>query len=276
MEVLVERCCGIDLGKATLKACIREPNGKGGRRQEVRSYTTTTRSLLELRDWLTAHGVTVVGMESTGVYWKPLYYLLEGSFRVDLLNARHMRNVPGRKTDVQDSQWIAQLVEHGLLRASFVPPPDIRRLRDLTRLRAALIDDRSRDKQRVESVLEDAGIKLGIVATDIFGVSGRAMMAALIRGERDPFVLAQMAKAGMRRKLAALAEALVGRFADHHAFLLRTLLDRIDATNTTIASLDERIEVEMEPFRDAIARLDTIPGVNKTPPGSSSPRPAPT
>jgi transposase len=263
VECLVERCAGLDIGKADLKACVRVPGSRGGRRSETRTFATTSGALLGLREWLIEQGVTVVAMEATGDYWKPPYYLLEGQFEVQLLNAAHMRNVPGRKTDVSDAAWIAQLVEHGLVRPSFVPPPPIRRLRDLTRYRSALIGERTREKQRVEKVLEDAGIKLSVFISDIFGVSGRAMLAALIGGQRDPRVLAEYARARMRRKIPALVEALTGRFGGHHAFLCRTMLAHIDALNATIAEVTTQIEAEMTPFQAIADRLDTIPGVNQ-------------
>ncbi|HYY88361.1 MAG TPA: IS110 family transposase, partial [Chloroflexota bacterium] len=258
---MVQRCAGLDIGKSDLKACVRVPGPRGGRHHEVRTFTTTTSGLLELRDWLTSHQVIRVGMEATGVYWKPVYYMLEDAFDTQLLNARHMHNVPGRKTDVSDAAWIAQLVEHGLVRPSFVPPPPIRRLRDLTRYRSAVTAERSRDKQRLEKVLEDAGIKLSVVATDILGVSGRAMLGALIAGERDPAVLADLARARMRAKLAELRLALVGRFDDHHAFLCQVILERIDAATATIAKLTAQIDAEIAPFQTTVERLATIPGV---------------
>lgn len=261
MDTVVARCAGLDIGKADLKACIRVPNGHGRRRQEVRTFATTTPALLELRDWLAGNGVTVVGMEATGAYWKPVYYILEDAFEVQLLNARHMRNVPGRKTDVADSAWIAQLVEHGLVRPSFVPPPRIRRLRDLTRYRTTVVQERTREIQRLEKILEDAGIKLSSVASQTLSVSGRAMIEALIAGERDPMVLADLARARMRTKIPALRDALVGRFDDHHAFICRAMLDRIDAAETTIDTLSARIDTEIAPFHTLIERLDTIPGV---------------
>jgi transposase len=204
----------------------------------------------------------MVGMEATGDYWKPVYYLLEDAVEVQLLNAAHMHNVPGRKTDVSDAAWIAQLVEHGLVRPSFVPPPQIRRLRDLTRYRSALVGECTREKQRVEKVLEDAGIKLSVFVSDVFGVSGRAMLAALIAGERDPRVLAEHARGRMRPKVGVLVEALTGRFGEHHAFLCRTMLARIDAINATIATVTAQIEAEIAPFQAIVERLDTIPGVN--------------
>jgi transposase len=262
MDTVVQRCAGLDIGKRDLKACIRIP-GKGSRRvREIRTFATTTPGLLELRDWLTSHEITVVGMEATSDYWKCVYYLLEDTFEVQLLNARHMRNVPGRKTDVADSAWIAQLIEHGLVRPSFVPPPAIRRLRDLTRYRAAVVADRARDIQRLEKILEDAGIKLSSVASHTLSVSSRAMIEALIAGERDPEVLADLALARMRAKIPELQQALTGRFTDHHAFVCQTMLDRIDAAQTSIDSLTARIEQEIAPFQPIVDRLTTIPGVS--------------
>jgi transposase len=260
MEVLVERCAGLDVGKADLKACVRVPGPRGGRRQQIKTFATTTGSLLRLRDWLIEQGVTVVGMEATGDYWKPVYYVLEDAFEVQLLNAAHMRNVPGRKTDVSDSAWIAQLVEHGLVRASFVPPRPIRRLRDLTRYRAALTAERTREKQRLEKLLEDAGIKLSVFVSDIFGVSGRAMLAALVDGERDPEVLAAYARGRMRPKIPVLVQALTGSFGAHHAFLCRTMLSRIDSLDATISAVTAQIEAGIGPFQAIADRLDTIPG----------------
>jgi len=249
MDTLVERCAGLDIGKADLKACVRTPGKNARRVREIRTFATTTVGLLQLRDWLTGHQVTVVGMEATGDYWKPVYYLLEDTFEVQLLNARHMRNVPGRKTDVADSAWIAQLIEHGLVRPSFVPPPPIRRLRDLTRYRTAVVQERTREIQRLEKVLEDAGIKLSTVASHTLGKSSRAMIEALIAGERDPQVLADLALARMRNKIPQLRQALLGRFTDHHAFVCRTMLERIDTAENTINKLTERIEQEIEPPR---------------------------
>jgi transposase len=261
VECLVERCAGLDIGKADLKACVRVPGARGGRRAETRTFATTTGALLGLRQWLVEMRVTVVGMEATGDYWKSVYYLLEDEFEVQLLNAAHMRNVPGRKTDVSDAAWIAQLVEHGLVRPSFVPPPPIRRLRDLTRYRSALTGERTREKQRLEKVLEDAGIKLSVFISDIFGVSGRAMLAALIEGQRDPRVLAEYAR--MRRKIPALVEALTGRFDQHHAFLCRMMLAHVDGLDAAIAEVTRQIEAEIKPFQAVADRLDTIPGVNQ-------------
>jgi len=207
--------------------------------------------------------VSVVGMESTGVYWKPVYYLLEDVLECQLLNPQHLKKVPGRKSDVSDAVWIAQLVEHGLVRPSFVPPPPIRALRDLTRYRTTLVQERTRETQRLHAVLEDAGIKLGVVATDILGVSGRAMITALIAGERDPDVLADLALGRMRSKNAALIEALTGRFSQHHALLCQLMLDRIDTINASIDALSIEIETQTAPFRRQLTLLDTIPGVNR-------------
>lgn len=263
MEVLVERCAGLDVGKADLKACVRVPGPRGGRRQQVKTFATTTGSLLRLRDWLMEQQVTVVGMEATGDYWKPVYYVLEDAVEVQLLNAAHMHNVPGRKSDVSDSAWIAGLVEHGLVRASFVPPRPIRRLRDLTRYRAALTAERTREKQRMEKLLEDAGIKLSVFVSDMFGVSGRAMLSALVDGERDPEVLAGYARGRMRPKIPMLVQALTGSFDAHHAFLCRTMLSRIDGLDATINAVTAQIETEIVPFQPIADRLDTIPGVNQ-------------
>lgn len=219
IDVVVDRAAGLDIAKASLVACVRTPAPDSGWKIEKRRFAATTGALLQLAGWLAERAVTRVGMESTGDYWKPVFYLLESQFECWLLNARHMRTVPGRKTDMSDAQWICDLVAHGLVRPSFVPPPPIRRLRDLTRRRGILIAERSREKQRMEKLLEDAGVKLSVVATDIFGRSGRAILHALIAGERDSTVLAEHARGRMRSKIPALVDALVGRFTDHHAFL---------------------------------------------------------
>jgi transposase len=275
VELLHERCAGLDIGKRDLKACVRtpSPSGKRSRRQEIRTFATTTNSLLELRDWLLAEKVTLVVMEATGDYWRGAFYLLEDSLKVILVNAAHAKGLPGRKTDVSDAAWLCQMGECGLLKASFVPPEPIRQLRDLTRYRATLAAERSREAQRLEKELEDAGIKLSSVATDILGVSGRAMLAALIEGERDVHTLAEMAKARMRPKIPQLVEALTGNFGDHHAFLCRLHLERIDQISAAILELSARIEEEMLPFAHQLDQLQTIPGVARPPLRSSSPRP---
>lgn len=264
MDITLERCAGLDVHKATVTACIRYPGPAGERAQVIQTFGTTTPDLLALRDWLTAYQVTEVAMESTGVYWKPVYYALEDAFRrVLLVNAAHMANVPGRKTDVADCAWIAQLLECGLLRGSFVPPPAIRELRDLTRYRKALIQDRTREANRLHKLLEDAGLKLASVATDVLGTSGRAMLTALVAGTTDPAVLADLARGRLRAKLPALRQALTGRFRGHHAFLLTQLLAHLDYLDETIATLSQEIEAHLAPFAGAAARLQTIPGVKQ-------------
>lgn len=262
MEIVVERCAGLDVHKKTVTVAVRTPVPEGGRREEVRTFPTFFADLEKLRDWLVAERVTQVAMESTGSYWKPVYYVLEeAGFELLLVNARHVKQVPGRKTDVKDASWLCQLLEVGLLRGSFVPDPILRQLRDLTRYRKRLIQDRTREAQRVDKVLEDAAIKLGSVASDTLGVSGRAMVEALIAGERDPERLAQLAKRRLRVKIPELVRALEGRFSEHHAMLLRLHLDHIDHLDQTITTLDERIDEVMAPFAEARERLTTIPGV---------------
>lgn len=263
MDPVVERCAGIDIGKATLKATVRVQGGPGRKtRREVRTFQTTTPALLELRDWLVGERVTLVGMESTGVFWKPIYYLLEDVVECWLLNARHLKKVPGRKTDVSDSEWIAELVAHGLVGPSFVPRPPIRRLRDLTRYRTALTQERTREVQRLQNLLEDAGIKLSCVVSDITGTSARRMLAALIDGERDPRVLAEFAHGRMRPKIPELQQALVGHFGDHHARLCSKMLAHIDGLAATIAELTAEIDEEVRPFHQARERLASVPGVS--------------
>ena len=262
METVIERCAGLDVHKDTVVACVRVPAPGGGRHQVVETFGTTTTALLALRDWLAAHAVTTVGMESTGVYWKPIYYVLEDDFRCWLLNARHLRNVPGRKTDVADAAWIAQLVEHGLVRPSFVPPKPIRELRHLTRYRKAQIEERTRESQRLDKVLQDAGIKLSSVASDLLGVSGRAMLRALVEGSHDPTVLAELARGTLRNKLPALREALRGRFSAHHRLLVSAILAKLEFLDGLIGELSAEIERVIAPFAPAVALLRTIPGVD--------------
>ena len=263
MDRIIERCAGLDVHKDSITACLRVPGEHGGRHQETRTFGTTTRSLLALRDWLAAVGITVVGMESTGVYWKPVYALLEADFEPWLLNAHHLKAVPGRKTDVKDAEWICQLVEHGLVRASFVPPREIRELRDLTRYRKALIQERTREVQRLDKVLQDAGIKLSSVASDVLGVSGRAMLAGLVEGTRDPAVLADLAKGQLRKKLPQLREALEGRFHTHHALLVGELLAHIEYLEDAIDRLSQEVDRHLAPFKAEVGLLDTIPGVDR-------------
>ncbi len=262
MERVIERCAGLDVHKKSVAVCVRVP-GPEGRAQHVRTFGTTTADLLGLCDWLEAHGVTHVAMESTGIYWKPVFYMLEEAFTCLLLNAAHIAQLPGRKTDVQDCVWIAQLVEHGLVRGSFVPPAPIRELRDLTRYRKVLIQERTREANRLHKVLEDAGIKLASVATDVLGVSGRAMLEALIAGTTDPAVLAELARGKLRTKLPALRQALVGRFGRHHAFLVSQVLAHLDYLDDAIEGVSHQIEEVIAPFDEEVKRLDTILGVGE-------------
>jgi transposase len=264
MDLLYERCAGLDIGKDEVVACVRVPDGSGGRRQEIRTYATFTGRLRALADWLAAEGVTHVVMEATGQYWKPCWYVLEERrFELMLVNARHVRILPGRKTDVGDAAWLAELLEHGLLRGSFVPPAAIRELRDLTRYRKRLVQAHASEQQRIEKTLEDAGIRLGSVASRVLGVSGRAMLRALLAGERDPVVLADLARARLRAKAPLLREAMVGRFSAHHALLVRLALDHLEGLEASIAELDAAVDGLMDPFSAARDRLDTIPGVGR-------------
>jgi transposase len=263
MEQLIERCCGLDVHRDTVAACVRVPGSGGRRTQMVQTFGTTAAHLLALRDWLEAHGVTHVAMESTGVYWKPIYYVLEEGFTCVLINAAHLRHVPGRKTDVQDCMWIAQVLEHGLVRGSFVPPAPIRELRDLTRYRKSVIQDRVRHANRLHKMLEDAGVKLATVANDILGVSGRAMLDALVQGTTDPVMLADLARGKLRKKLPALRQALAGRFRSHHAFLVGQMLAHLDYLDEAIATVSTRVEELLAPFAETLSRLDTIPGISR-------------
>jgi transposase len=263
MDTVIERCAGLDVHKDTVVACVRVPAPGGGRQQLIQTFGTTTTALLALRDWLTAQGVTIAGMESTGVYWKPVYYVLEDAVECWLLNAQHLRKVPGRKTDVADAAWICQLVEHGLVRPSFVPPKPIRELRNLTRYRKAQIEERTREAQRLDKILQDAGIKLSSVASDVLGVSGRAMLEALIDGTRDPNLLAELARGTLRKKIPALREALRGRFGPHHALLVGTILAKLEFLDDAIAQLSAEIEQVIAPFAPEAALLRTIPGVDR-------------
>src|SRR5215469_2922167 len=263
MEQVIERCAGLDVHKATVAACVRTPGTGRTRRQEVRTFGTTTADLLALRDWLCAHGVTHVAMEATGVFWKPVYYVLEDEFTLLLVNAAHVKQVPGRKTDVADCAWLAQLLEHGLLRSSLVPPRPIRDLRDLTRLRKSLIQERTRVANRLHKVLQDSGIKLSSVATKVLGLSGRAMLNALMGGTTDAEQLAELARGRLRSKLPALRQALVGRFRPHHAFLVGRLLAHIDYLEESIIEISGRIAESLGPFGTVLERLVSIPGVGR-------------
>lgn len=263
MEVVHVRCAGMDIAKKDAKVCVRLA-GAGRRKttETVSTWASTTHQILALREHLLAEQVTCVVMEATGDYWKPFYYLLEDAgFEVLLVNARQVRNLPGRKSDVSDATWLAQLAAHGLVRGSFVPPEPIRQLRDLTRARTAITRERGREIQRLEKLLEDAGIKLSSVASEITGVSGRAMLEAMIAGERDPQLLANLARRRLRSKIPALTEALTGRFSEHHAFLARVHLDLIDRHTQAIEEITARIEVVIEPFQGFRQLICTIPGI---------------
>ncbi len=271
-EQIIGRVAALDIGKAEVVCCVRLPAAQGGKRrvQEVTTHTTMTRSLTELANRLVELGVERVVMEATSDYWRPPFYLFEAhGLRPWLVNARDVKHLPGRpKTDVLDAVWLCKVAERQVLRPSFVPPADIRRLRDLTRYRVDLVGVRNAEKNRVEKLLEDACIKLSVVASDIFGVSGRAMLAAMITGERDPRVLADLARSRMRPKIALLTEAFaglpLGTFDDHHRFLLSRMLERIDRSDADIAALDAEIEAHLVPFGDAVDRLDEIPGIGPT------------
>lgn len=264
MDVIHPRCAGIDCSKKDAKVCVRlQGQGRQAKSATVTTWDATTRQILALREHLVAAKVTCVVIESTSDYWKPFYYLLDDELNVILVNAAQVRNLPGRKTDVSDAAWLADLGAHGLVKASLVPPAPVRALRDLTRTRTVITRERTREVQRLEKLLEDSGIKLSSVAADITGISGRAMLEALIDGQRDPVVLADLARRRMRSKIPALTEALTGRFSEHHAFMARLFLDRIDAHNADIARLDARIEEAMEPFRAARDLLVSIPGFSR-------------
>ena len=264
MDVFHPRCAGIDISKRDAKVCVRAQGaGRARARSTVTTWEAVTNRVLALRDHLIAEEVTLVVMEATSDYWKPFYYLLEDApFEVMLVNARHAKGIPGRKTDVSDAAWLAELGAHGLVRGSFVPPEPVRQLRDLTRTRTAITRERGREVQRLEKLLEDAGIKLSSVASDITGVSGRAMLEALIAGDRDPAGLADLAKRRMRSKIPELTEALTGRFGEHHGFLARLHLDLIDGHSRAIEQLNGRIEEAMQPFRATRDLIVTIPGIS--------------
>src|SRR4051812_38217770 len=264
METVVERPGALDVHKARVTACVRVPAAEGtGREQHVAEFPTTVAGLLTLRDWLAAHRVTQVTMEATGVYWKPVWAILEDDFELLLVNARHVKQVPGRKTDVSDAAWLCQLGEAGLLRASFVPPKPIRALRNLTRYRKTQIQERAREANRLHKALEDTGIKLDCVASDILGKSGRAMLDALVAGTTDPEVLAELAKGKLRKKIPALREALEGRFDRMHALWIGSILAHVDFLDEQIANLTEAIAEQIAPFEQAVELLVTITGVQR-------------
>jgi len=261
MHSMIERCAGIDVHQATIVVTIRVPDGTGGRRIETQTFKTMTSDLLAARAWLQAHGVTHVAMESTGVYWRPLYYLLEDGFTLLLVNMQHLQQVPGRKSDVRDSEWLAQLLECGLLKGSLVPPAPMRDLRELTRYRKRQIEDRTQEVNRLYRVLEDAGLKLASVMTDVMGRSGRAMLDAILGGSTDVDALANLAKGRLRAKLPALRLALESQVRARHTFLMRQILSKIDFLEEQIAQLTTEIDRQLAPFEPVIAKLTTIPGV---------------
>ena len=263
MEVMIGRVAGLDVHQATVVATVRVPSEDGGRQMLTVTFGTMTDDLLALREWLQAYAVTHVALESTGIYWRPVYYVLEGAFTLLLINMRELKHLPGRKTDVKDSEWLAQLLECGLLRASFVPPPAIRELRDLTRYRVQQVRDHTQEVNRLHKVLQDAGVKLSTVMTNVIGVSGRAMLAALVEGTTDPAMLADLARGKLRKKVPELRRALVGRFQPHHAFLLEQVLAKIDFLDEAIERITAEIDRRLAPFEPMLANLDTIPGVNR-------------
>src|SRR5215213_9400972 len=259
---IIERIAALDVGKAEVVCCARVPGPGGQRMQEVRTTSTMTAALLALGDWLASLGVSRVVMEATSDYWRAPFYLLEDRFETWLVNAHDVKHLPGRpKTDRLDAVWLCKVAERQMLRPSFVPPPAIRELRDLTRYRVDLLAVRTAEKQRVEKLLEDALIKLSVVVSDSFGVSGRAILAALIAGERDPVVVAELGRGRLRAKTERLIEALTGRFTDHHAFLLAQMLQRIDGITADIATVQARIEAQLGELAESVTRLDAIPGI---------------
>ena len=264
MQTLLTHCAALDVHKANVQVCRLTLDGSGNPLVEERQFATYTKDLLALRDWLEAAGVTHVAMESTGSYWRPIYNLLEGHFELLLVNPRHVKNVPGRKTDVNDARWLAQLLQHGLLKASFVAPEQQRILQDLTRTPTSLVEEQNRLVNRIQKTLEDANIKLACVASDVVGVSGRQILAALLGGERDPSGLAQLARGRMRSKIADLEVALQGHLKAHHALILTELLCQIDSLDASIERLEAAIEERMAPYREVVVLLDGIPGIAQT------------
>jgi transposase len=262
MDPIVERCCGLDVHQATVVACLLVGEAHRKPRKEVRTFQTVTRDLMALREWLQSEGCTHVAMESTGVYWKPVYAVLEGAFDLIVGNAHHIKSVPGRKTDVKDSEWIADLARHGLIAKSFVPPKPIRELRDLLRYRRKLVESGASERNRLLKLLETANIKLSSVASDVFGVSGRLMLKALIEGQSTPDQIARLAKGQLRKKIGELTLALEGSIQEHHQFLLRMQLRRLESVEADVAELDKRIDEKLEPYRVQHTLLRQIPGVD--------------
>ncbi len=263
MDVVYPRCCGLDVHKKTVVACLLVVGADGRLHKEIRTFSTMSADLLALADWLTAQGCTHVALESTGVYWKPIYNLLEGLFELLVVNAQHLKTVPGRKTDVRDAEWIADLLRHGLLKGSFIPPAPQRELRDLTRHRTSLVQERARLVNRLQKVLEDANLKLAAVVTDIMGVSARAMLEAILEGQTDPAVLADLAQGKLRAKVPQLEQALAGHVKPHHRFLLAELLAHIDYLDEAIERVGGEVAARLQSATEDIDLLDSIPGVNQ-------------
>ncbi len=266
IPIVYARCSGLDVHKKFVVACRLSVDGQGKARQEIRRFGTMTGELQELAEWLAEVGVTAVAMESTGVYWQPIYHILEEHFQIFLVNAQAVKRMPGRKTDMKDAEWLATLLQHGLLQPSFIPPKEQRELRDLSRYRTSLMQERARFTNRIQKVLEDVNIKLSSVATDLQGVTAQAILRALVAGQEDPKNLAELAKGTLRKKRAELERALVGRMTAHHRFLLSQLLAQVDFLDEQIAILEERMKALLDQspsFTQAVERLDTIPGVNR-------------
>jgi len=264
METWVKCGCGLDVHQATVVACLLAVQNDGKVQKQMRTFATTTRELLSLSDWLLLEGCTHVAMESTGIHWKPIYAILEGGLQIVVANAQHVKKVPGRKTDVKDAEWIADLLCHGLLRSSFVPPKPVRELRDLTRYRRKLVESRSAERNRLLKLLESANIKLASVAADVFGVSGQLMLRALIEGKATPQEMAELAKRRLRSKIPQLALALEGKLEEHHRFLLQLQLDRLEAVEKDLTTLEQRIQEKLKPYATQLALLQEIPGVDWT------------
>jgi transposase len=261
MRIVYPRCCGLDVHKRSISACLLTPHEEGGTKQQVRRFGTVTRDLLELCDWLITNQVTHVAMESTGVYWKPVWNILEASVTILLVNAQHVKAVPGRKTDAKDCQWIADLLQHGLLRGSFVPPNPIRQLRDLTRTRVSLRQDHTAVANRMQKILEDANIKLASVATDWLGVSGRAILSRLLDGEQDAGTLANLCRGRLRDKIPEMQLALEGRMTEHHRWMLRLQREQLEFLEAQIVKLETKIQEEMQTYQEAVNLCTTIPGI---------------
>ena len=261
MQVIHRRCAGLDVHKQTVVACVRIARDREAA-QHVQTFATTTTGLLALADWLASHDVAVVGMEATGVYWKPVWHVLEGHFELVLANAAHVKNVPGRKTDVSDAMWLADLLAHGLIRASFVPPQAVQELRTLTRTRKQFVRERSSHVQRIEKVLEDANLKISVLLSDIVGKSGRAVLDAIIAGHDDPAYLASCISVRVKARRAELIEALRGCITPHHRFMLKLHLSHIDALNTAITNIEKEVGLGLEPFRESAEHLSTMPGLS--------------